>query len=119
MRRRGLARQAERDGRVRRPRDHDLARKTAYLVPVDSATASVLLNGQPAPIYGHYNFFITDKLELVLPMTPNGRQQLTWLQNWVAENGPEAQVTFTYGSLVSNYHVKFHEAGIAYNLTRF
>jgi len=93
--------------------------KTAYLVPIDSATASVLLNGQPAPIYGHYNFFITDKLELVLPMTPNGRHQLTWLQNWIAENGPEAEVTFTYGSLVSDYHVKFHEAGIAYNLTRF
>ena len=93
--------------------------KTAYLVPVDSATTSVLLNGQPAPIYGHYSFFITDKLQLVLPMTPNGRHQLTWLQNWIAENGPEAEVTLTYGSLVSNYHVKFHEAGIASNLTRF
>ncbi len=52
-------------------------------------------------------------------MTPNGRHEMIWLQNWIAENGPEAQVTFTYGSLVSSYHVKFREAGIAYNLTRF
>ena len=92
---------------------------TAYVLPINAETTSVSLNGVSAPIYGQFTAFITGRHQTVIPMTPNARHELAWLSNYIAENGNQANVTFTYGSVSANLNVGFVAAGITNNLNRF
>jgi hypothetical protein len=93
--------------------------EVAYLLPINAETTSITLNGVTAPIYGQFTTFVTNGLDLVIPATPNLRHELRWLADYVAENGNEATVTLTYGSVSANLQMAFAPAGITHNLNRF
>jgi len=92
---------------------------TAYVLPINSETASISLNGVSAPIYGQVTAFITDRLQTVVPMTPNVRHELAWMNSYIAEQGSRANVTLTYGSVTANLDLAFLADGISNNLNRF
>jgi len=92
---------------------------TAYVLPVNAETTSVSLNGVQAPIYGQFTIFMTSRDQLLVPMTPNARHELAWLNNFVAENGNQANLTLTYGSVSANLDIGLVPAGLIDNLNRF
>jgi len=91
---------------------------SAYLIPVNPDTTSITLNGIAAPIYGQVTAFMTEKLQLVVPMTPNTRYDLTWLREFAAQN-ETATLNVTYGSAIVSLKVAFVPAGLNYNLNRY
>jgi hypothetical protein len=93
--------------------------EVAYLLPINAENTSITFNGVSAPIYGQFTTFVTNDLDLVIPATPNLRHELRWLADYVAENGNEANVTLTYGSVSANLQMAFAPAGITHNLNRF
>lgn len=92
---------------------------TAYVLPINAETTSISLNGVSAPIYGQVTAFITDRLQTVVPMTPNVRHELAWLNSYIAENGNRANMTLSYGSVTANINMAFRADGISNNLNRF
>lgn len=96
---------------------------TAYVVPMNSSNTTITLtsgaNTSTMPLYGQFTGFITEKLQLIVPMTPNTRHDLRWLSGYVAENGRYANAAFTYGSLNATFNVAFAPNGINYNLNRY
>lgn len=92
---------------------------TAYIVPINSGNTSVSLNNQSMPIYGQFNAFLTDKMQLVVPMTPNARHELRWLSGFAATQGKLANASITYGSMSANVNIALAADGINYNLNRF
>ncbi len=92
---------------------------TAYVLPINADTTSIALDGVAFPIYGQITGFVTDRFNLVLPMTPNVRHELAWLTDFVAKNGRQANMTISYGSINANVNVAFAADGLAYNLNRF
>ncbi len=92
--------------------------ETAYVIPVNAANTTVALNGIAAPVYGQFNGFVTEKLQVMVPMTPNVRHELKWLSRWIAENGDQATVTISYDSISADLNVKFAAEGIHYNADR-
>ena len=77
------------------------------------------LNGVSMPIYGQFTTFVTNGMDLVVPATPNLRHELIWLANYVGENGNQANLTLTYGSVSANLQMAFAASGINHNLNRF
>lgn len=49
---------------------------------------------------------MTEKLQLVVPMTPNTRYDLTWLREFAAQN-ETATLNVTYGSAIVSLKVAF------------
>lgn len=92
---------------------------TAYIVPMNASNTAITLNGTTMPLFGAFNAFITEKLQVVMPMTPNSRHELQWLSGFVAEQGKTANMNFQYGSLNADFQVAFAPNGINYNLNRF
>lgn len=97
--------------------------ETAYLVPMNAGNTSInLINGDTAtsmPLYGQFTGFLTEKLQFVVPMTPNMKLQLGWLANYSATNGNLATVEITYGSLQGTVDLAIAADGLAYNGSRF
>lgn len=97
--------------------------QTAYIVPVNAENTAVTLTTASTsvsmPIYGQYNGFLNDKMQLAVPMTPNARHQLRWLAGFVAENGSRASASLNYGSLSTSIDLAFAADGINYNMNRF
>jgi len=93
--------------------------QTAYVLSFNSGNTSVSLNDTSMPIFGAFNAVMTNDLNIALPMTPNMRHELRWLQNYIAEYGPKATLGVTYGSVTTDFNVSFAAPGIAYNLDRF
>jgi hypothetical protein len=97
---------------------------TAYVLPINANNSTFTLTTaaagtQTIPVMGNMTGFITNDLNLILPMTPNMRHELSWVSNWVSQHGVQATVGITYGSLNTNVGVRFAPNGINYNLTRF
>ncbi|MFN7966183.1 MAG: hypothetical protein U0V87_10900 [Acidobacteriota bacterium] len=92
---------------------------TAYIVPCNANTMSITLDGTQLPIYGQVNSMLTPDLNFVSSITPNVRHSLRWLLNWTEQHGPITPATIRYGSFSMDVSIKFHEAGIRYNLSRF
>ncbi len=98
--------------------------ETAYVVPINSSNASVVLTGAngiatSAPVYGNFTAFITEKLQTVVPATPNARHELRWMSNFIAENGNRITASISYGDLSAQVDVGVVTDGIDYNLSRF
>ena len=91
----------------------------AYVLPINAENTSVSLNGVSMPIYGQFTTFVTNGMDLVVPATPNLRHELIWLANYVGENGNQANMTLTYGSVSANLQMAFAATGINHNLNRF
>jgi hypothetical protein len=97
---------------------------TAYVIPMDSSNTNVTLTSvagatQNLPLYGSFNAFINDKMQLMVPMTPNMRHELQFLSNWSTQNGKRTTISVTYGSLSGSYNLALATDGLNYNLNRF
>jgi hypothetical protein len=83
---------------------------TWYHLPVDSSLMSVEMtdmngNSTMMPIFGRYNGYFDEYLRLAIPVTPNARYQMRWLNQWLANHGNFASIDITYGSVTANYEV--------------
>lgn len=78
---------------------------SAYHLPIDSTVATFEINGDNAPIFGRFNTYLDEKLRLMVPVTPNMKYQLRWLDNYVKANGNNLDVNLTYGALNANLKV--------------
>ncbi len=88
---------------------------SVYHLPIDSSVMSVTLedvegNLTQAPIYGQFNGYITDELNLIVPVGPNARYQQRWLANYVANFGTAINVNVTYGSMNTTFRVNVQDA---------
>jgi hypothetical protein len=79
--------------------------KSVYHIPVDSTVASFTVNGTEMPIYGRFNMYMNDKLQVAMPMTPNARYQLNAINRIIERDGHFMDVNMTYGSLNANFKV--------------
>jgi hypothetical protein len=98
--------------------------ETAYVLPLSGETMSVGLTSRSGaqsalPLFGTTTGILTNKLQLVLPITPNVRHLLSYVQTWTSENGRQALVDVNYGSVSATIDVAFVPAGLNYNLNRF
>lgn len=95
----------------------------AYVVPINAGTTSISFDAGDVsatmPMYGNFTAFITDKFQTVVPITPNARHELRWLQNFVAENGNILSANLNYNSLSATVPLRVRPEGIAANLDRF
>jgi hypothetical protein len=96
----------------------------AYLVPLRPNNFWMTLTGPQGetdwvPIMGQYNLILTHDLNLIAPMTPNGRSQLQWFNNWITENGELATVWMAYEGVTGTVDVHFAQEGFQYNASRF
>lgn len=92
-----------------------------YHIPVDNTTATFQVTGgdgavSSMPVYGRFNTYLNDQLGLAVPMTPNMRYQLNWLQNWTSAHGSNVQLNLQYGALNANFNLNVR--GVAGALNR-
>ena len=88
---------------------------SVYHVPMDSSVMSVTLESvdgtvTQAPIYGQFNGYVTEELNMILPVSPNARYQQRWLSNYVANFGTAINVNVTYGSMNVTFRVDVQDA---------
>jgi hypothetical protein len=81
-----------------------------YHLPIDNSIASFALGGADGsqtvmPIFGRFNGYLDDKLRLALPVSPNAKLQLKWLDSYVKTHGNTIDMNVTYGALSSNFKV--------------
>ncbi len=97
--------------------------ENAYIVPIDGSSTTVSLTSagvtRSAPVYGTFNGFVTEDLNLIVPMTPNARHQLRWFADYAAAYGKDAQLSLTYGSLSAQIDIRLATEGLQYNISRF
>lgn len=91
-----------------------------YHLPIDGSVASFGVTGQDGaqttmPVFGRFNAYLDHRLRTVIPMTPNTRYQLNWLNNWVAAHGNQVSVDLTYGSLNANFKASIRGLSDALN----
>jgi hypothetical protein len=79
--------------------------QSVYHIPVDSTVASFTVNGSEMPVYGRFNMYMNDKLQVAFPMTPNARYQLNAINRIIERDGHFMDVNMTYGSLNANFKV--------------
>lgn len=91
----------------------------AYIVPIDASNFSMTLNTESMPMFGSYNALLTNKFQLIVPMTPNARHQLAWLSDYAAQNGTRVDAAISYNSLSATFKIGLAPGGISYNLSRF
>jgi hypothetical protein len=96
----------------------------AYHLPIDADRFSATLESaggtvSAMPVFGKYDLVVTDELEYIVPMTPNSRHQLSWVQGWVAEHGHEATMRFSYQGFESTLSLRFVSEGLAHSQGRF
>lgn len=96
---------------------------TAYVVGIHAGNTSIELQTDDysglMPIYGSFTGFLTEKFQFVLPVTPNLRPQLRYLQNYVAEHGNLLNANVSYNSLTASFELGVRPEGLATNLDRF
>lgn len=98
--------------------------ETAYVLPISTHDTSVTLTSaqgltQTMPIFGTTTGLFTDDLNLIIPMTPNTRHQLTWVRQWAAENGSSARVELDYQGVSAAIDVTLRADGLAHNQGRY
>jgi hypothetical protein len=79
--------------------------QSVYHIPVNSTVASFTVNGSEMPIYGQFNLYMNDRLQVAFPVTPNARYQLNAIDRVVQRDGHFLDVNMTYGSLNANFKV--------------
>jgi len=79
--------------------------QSVYHVPVDSTIATFEVNGENAPLFGRFNMYLDQKLRLMVPVTPNMKYQLRWLDSYTQAHGHNLDVNLTYGALNANFKV--------------
>ncbi len=97
---------------------------SAYVVPVHAGNTNVTLTSvagttESAPIFGNFTGFITEDLNIAVPMTPNARHELNYVRGWVAANGNQASVAITYEGVSTEVPVTFLPDGLGNNAGRF
>lgn len=70
------------------------------------------------PIYGTYNLLLTEKQQIAMPMTPNSRHQINWINAWVADHGPSARVWMAYEGVQGWLDLNFRPEGLQHNAGR-
>ncbi len=93
--------------------------QTAYIIPIDSSNTTISLNGTNMPLFGSFTAVMNDRFQLMFPMTPNMRQELRWMQDYLNTNSATVDITVGYNSLVGTYRAALGKDAIAYNLNRF
>jgi hypothetical protein len=96
----------------------------AYLLPLNVTNTTITLTAPDGsatlvPLFGQFTGYITEKLQLVLPVTPNARHQLRWMSGYVAEHGKRATATVGYGSVSAEIEIAFNQEGLIHNANRF
>ncbi len=96
----------------------------AYIVPMSADNFSITLFARSGasgslPIFGQYTAFLNERLQMAIPVTPNARHELRWLQNWVSQNGSRFNATVSYGSLTATVDASALISGLNNNLNRF
>lgn len=99
----------------------DFRGKQYYHLPIDSSVASFDLTAQDgstttAPLFGRTNLYLDSKLRAVMPIAPNMKYLLRWLDNYTQQHGNSLDVNLTYGSLNANFKVNVR--GVAGALDR-
>jgi hypothetical protein len=79
--------------------------QSVYHIPVDSTVATFTVNGADMPVYGRFNMYMNDKLQVAFPVTPNARYQLNAIDRVIQRDGHFLDVNMTYGSLNANFKV--------------
>ncbi|NJN64125.1 MAG: hypothetical protein HC882_04105 [Acidobacteria bacterium] len=97
---------------------------TAYVLPINAGNTNITLTSaagisETVPVFGAITGFVTEKLQLAFPMTPNTRHQINYLRGWVAENGQNATMTFDYAGVSANLDLTFVGDGLTHNAGRF
>lgn len=93
-----------------------------YLVPIDGLNTEVRITGEDGaveamPIYGIFRLYVDDRVRMAIPMTPNSKYQLRWIEGFTAGHGPTLRGQLTYGSLVADFQAKVTTtAGLARRL---
>lgn len=82
--------------------------RDAYQVPVDSSIARFeLIDAEgavvQAPIYGRFTGYLDSDLRMAVPVGPNAKYQMRWLENFVREHGSYFQMRVTYGSVQAEF----------------
>ncbi|MDQ7005938.1 MAG: hypothetical protein Q9Q40_01760 [Acidobacteriota bacterium] len=98
--------------------------EAAYVIPVNAGNTNVSVTtpeGVTAsvPLYGQFTGFVTEKLQVVIPMTPNMKSQLNWARNFVDQNGNLGTVEIQYGSLNGTVSLAVARDGLIHNANRF
>ncbi|MDQ7005936.1 MAG: hypothetical protein Q9Q40_01750 [Acidobacteriota bacterium] len=98
--------------------------EAAYVIPVNSGNTAVSIStpdGVTAsvPLYGQFTGFVTERLQIVIPMTPNMKSQLNWARNFVDQNGNLGTVEIQYGSLGGTVNLAVARDGLIHNANRF
>lgn len=95
----------------------------AYVVGINAGNTSIEFDfggvNKTMPIYGQFTAFVDNKLRTAVPMTPNARLELAWLQSQVAEHGELVTGTVNYGSLSGSIEARIVLEGVTENLSRF
>lgn len=96
----------------------------AFVVPIHEGNTTLVLTApdglsSEVPLFGAVNAVLNNRLNMVVPMTPNTRHELSWLREWVATNGNRANVQVTFGALTMEFKLGFRKDGIDYNLQRY
>lgn len=71
------------------------------------------------PIFGTYNLMLTADLDLLVPMTPNARHQINWMNSWIAEHGNKARLWMAHQGVQGTIDITFRPEGLAHNEGRF
>lgn len=84
--------------------------KEYYHLPIDSSVATFAVTGEDGaqatmPLYGRFNGYIDERLRTAIPMTPNAKYELRWLDSWISAHGHYVDLNTTYGSLNANFKV--------------
>jgi hypothetical protein len=95
----------------------------AYILPMNASNLSVTLTASDVsttmPVLGQVNGVITNDLQLIVPMVPNVRHTLQWVNNFANQNGDRVNLAVSYGSVQGEIDVRIAQEGLNYNLSRF
>ncbi|HHN74600.1 MAG TPA: hypothetical protein ENK10_05160 [Acidobacteria bacterium] len=85
--------------------------RDVYSIPVDSNIATFDLtdadgNVVRAPIYGRFQGYLDQDLRVAVPVGPNSRYQLRWLDHYIDQHGNYIDLHVTYGSLQADFKVR-------------
>ncbi len=84
---------------------------SVYHLPVNNSTASFNFTDPAglttaAPIYGQFDLYLDQRLRTIIPVAPNARYQLRWLDNYTKAHGRVIDVGLTYGVMSADFKVK-------------
>jgi hypothetical protein len=93
---------------------------SVYVVPMNNSNTTVNLTSmagvtETAPIFGNFTGYITEDLNLMVPMTPNVKHELNWARQWAADHGNTATMSITYEDVTAEFGVTLRTEGLSHN----